>query len=52
MKNSIPKSVACNPINGNQHSEVLLPNLVDIINAYNEQITDELQQEYTFKHEN
>ena len=52
MKNSIPKSVACNPTNENQHSEVLLPNLVDIINAYNEQITDELQQGYTFEHEN
>lgn len=49
MKGSIPKSVACNPINGKQHSEVLLPNLVDIINSYNEQIEEELQQGRTFK---
>lgn len=49
MKGSIPKSVVCNPINGKQHSEVLLPNLVDIVNSYNEQIEEELQQGRTFK---
>lgn len=52
MKNSIPKSVACNPTGRMTHTEVILPNLVDIINSYNEQIADELQQGYTFKHEN
>lgn len=51
MKNSIPKSTACNPINGKQHSEVILPSLVDIMNSYNEQVTEELQQGNIFEHE-
>ena len=49
MKNSIPKAVAINPINGKKHSEVLLLNLVDIVNSYNEQIEEEQKQGRIFK---
>ena len=45
MKNSIPNSELINVITGKSISECFLPNLVDIINAYNQEIEEEHEQE-------
>lgn len=44
MKNSIADSELINILTGNIISECALPNLVDIVNSYNEQLENEQQQ--------
>ncbi|MBQ3544402.1 MAG: hypothetical protein IJA34_05370 [Lachnospiraceae bacterium] len=43
MKNSIADSELVNILTGNIISECALPNLVDIVNSYNEQLENEQQ---------